>query len=153
MTIKRIMNSSSRIIIEKAADREHEAYEFYTENNKRTEIGNLKSIFTKLAIEELKHERLLRDILTLEDFDKAIEKSNSEHPFQTSVIEDVDPHGNLEFIGDTLDVAIKMEQESFEIYDSQYKIEKSEDLKRLFLFLAKEEAKHKSLLMGIREKF
>lgn len=147
------MNSSSRIIIEKAADREHDAYEFYNENNRKTDIGNLKSIFTKLAIEELKHERLLRDIIALEDIDKAIEKSISEHPLQASVIEDIDPRGNMQFIGDTLDIAIKMEQESFEIYDNQLKVEESEDLKRLFLFLAKEEAKHKSLLMRIREKF
>ena len=140
------MDSTTRIAIENAITLEREAYKLYSNMNRQTTLKNEQQMLTDLAIQELKHERLLKEILNCEDFDLAKKKIDSEHPITSRIIDEFDPNETIAYIDETFDFAIEQEKKALNIYLDLLEKSDSEELKKLFKFLIKEETTHKLIL-------
>ena len=127
-------------LLDFAIDREQESHDFYMDLAGRAERHETKDLLMQLAKEELGHKKKLeaiksgrrsfpaaKDVTTLEISDHLVE---------------VEPSGELRY-EDALILAMKREEEAFGLYTDLSKLAGDEELKRIFLALAQEEAKHK----------
>jgi rubrerythrin len=127
-------------LLDFAIDREQESHDFYVDLAGKAERPETKDLLTQLAKEELGHKKKLeaiksgrrslpaaRDVRTLEISERLAE---------------VEPSGELKY-EDALILAMKREEAAFGLYTDLSKLAGDEELKRIFLALAQEEAKHK----------
>jgi len=114
--------------------------------NRQTTLKNEKNLLTSLAVQELRHKRLLQEILNTENFSDAKKKVDSEHINKDDIITNFDLNETTAYVKDTFEIAIENETNDYTIYVELLKSTKSEELKKLFSFLAEEENNHKILL-------
>jgi rubrerythrin len=127
-------------IIEFAIDREQEAHDFYVDLANKAEQPGMKDLFLQFAREEAGHKKKL----------EGIQKGGRPIPIAGNVMDlkisdyliDVEPSGDLTY-QEALIVAMKREKAAFKLYTDLATLAAEEDLKRVFLALAQEEAKHK----------
>jgi rubrerythrin len=134
------METAIRTIIQNAIRYEDESYELYTRGFKETKIQSAKTLFKKLAQEELKHKTMLKtlDIERLADIGKSLSKS-----FNVAEELQLTPLDEIKTVKDIFQVALKKEEQAFHRYDDIAKILPYGDMKKLFETLSKEEFKHK----------
>jgi rubrerythrin len=127
-------------LLDFAIDREQEAHDFYMDLAGRAEQPNTKDLLTQLAREELGHKKKLEEI----------KRGNRSFPAAKDVtsleisdyLDDVEPGSKLSY-EDALVLAMKREEASSSLYTDLSKLAGDEELKRIFLGLAQEEAKHR----------
>jgi rubrerythrin len=127
-------------ILEFAIEREQEAHDFYVDLANQAEQPGMKDQFLQFAREEAGHKKKL----------ESIQKGGLRIPIVGNVMDlkisdyliDVEPSGDLTY-QEALIVAMKREKAAFRLYTDLAVLVADEDLKRVFLALAQEEAKHK----------
>jgi rubrerythrin len=123
-----------------ATRKEAESANLYRVYADLAETSNVKNMFKKMRREELKHQKLLESIklkdvsaYKLKDIpDLKIGDYSTEGEFSPDMK-----------YADALMLAIKKEEVSYKLYQDLASGPGDEDLKKLFLVLASEEAKHK----------
>jgi rubrerythrin len=106
----------------------------------RAEKGGMKDIFIEFSREEQRHRDKLLDV----------KKGDEELHANQAVIDlkisdylvEVEPHERISY-QDALIVAMKRERAAFQLYSDMAEKVEDDNLKAVFLGLAKEEAKHK----------
>jgi rubrerythrin len=127
-------------ILDYAIGQEQQAADFYADMAQRAEKGGMKDIFIEFSREEQRHRDKLLDV----------KKGDEELHANQAVIDlkisdylvEVEPHERISY-QDALIVAMKRERAAFQLYSDMAEKVEDDNLKAVFLGLAKEEAKHK----------
>lgn len=133
-------------IIEFAIEKEREAVRFYEELSSQEAYSAGKERFVEFAAEERKHEAMLGNLI----------KENLEHhktePIpdlkRSDYVVDFNYSPGLPY-SDVLILAAKREEKALELYSALAEKAEIEEHKKIFEFLAREEAKHKFALEAI----
>ncbi len=136
-------------LIALAIEREEEAFEFYIEASKRSELSSSARLLKELADQELKHKEKLLNAL----------KQNVCNTFNCTARE-IEDRGLSKYLleipltpsstpQEVLLVAIKREEASFHFYESLSEMTGSGSHRKVFETLAREELKHKERLQQI----
>lgn len=127
-------------VLDFAIENEIRAQNFYTDLAARMERPAMSSVFEEFAKEEVKHEKLLRDVKAGHKLDSVEEKVKDLKIADYLV--DASPSAEMTY-QDALILAMKREKAAYTLYhDLTTKLE-DEQLIKLFTMLANEEAKHK----------
>ncbi|MDZ7261017.1 MAG: ferritin family protein [candidate division KSB1 bacterium] len=130
-------------IINFAIEKEKEAAAFYDSAVSLSQRPQMKQVFQELAVEERKHEKILSQITEeqIEDYPT--------QPIQNLKISDylveVPFRPDMEY-QEMLILAMKREEKSYNLYTNLANNATDEGMRKLFLTLANEEAKHKRRL-------
>lgn len=133
---------------------EIEGRELYKTISEKTEDKKAKEIFLFLSNEEDKHFQTLRQVafewsknkekFKMIDFEKELKKSSLNSPiFSDEFKKNIK---NKHFEISALSIGIKLEKDSFELYEKLSKEVEDENLKTLFITLSKWEMSHYDLL-------
>jgi rubrerythrin len=133
-------------ILEFAIEKEQEAVRFYEELSSQEAYSAGKESFLEFAAEERKHEEMLRNFT----------KENLSH-YETKTVPDLKRSDYvLDFnyspglpYSDVLILAAKREEKALALYSALAEKAEVEEHRKLFEFLAREEAKHKLALETI----
>jgi rubrerythrin len=138
-------------LLDFAIDREQEAHDFYMDLAGRAERPDIKEFLTQLAGEELRHRKKLEEIKSgSRSFPAAKDVTDLEIG---DYLVEVEPNSELNY-EDSLILAMKREEAAFSLYTDLSKLAGDEELRRIFLALAQEEAKHKLRFeLDYREEF
>lgn len=130
-----------RDVMNFAIDREKEAVEFYQDLQKKVKFKNQKDMLKGLEIMEQSHIKILKNMLEnqfpdLEESEEIVDLKISDYLVETEPYEDMD-------FQDILIVAMKREEASTKLYKNLANKMDDEEIKKIFLRLSQEEAKHK----------
>ena len=133
-------------IIQFAIEKEIKAFHFYTSANQVAKYSGARELFSELAKEEEGHRKLLEKL----DLKKMVQAKIESVPDLkiSDYMVDVEFRPDLPY-ADILRVAMKMEERSLKLYTDWNESTGDEDLKKVFTFLASQEAKHKYRLEKI----
>jgi len=133
-------------LIKLAITKEVEAAQFYEELAASTQRPEMRDVFKEFAEQEWGHKRRLEELrieeITEESLQPVPDLKISEY------LVDREPHPGMAF-HEALVVAIKREERALKMYTDFANSFSDPKLKRLFQFLANEEAKHKNRLETI----
>ncbi len=135
-------------MIKFAIDKEIGAFTFYTKASQAAKYSGAKELFIDFAKEEEKHRKLLEDITVEKIAQLQIEKTVPDLKISDYMV-DVEFKPDLSY-ADILRMAMKMEERSLKLYTDLKGTAKDDEMKRLFDFLAQQEAKHK---YGLEKKY
>ncbi len=131
---------SVKEILNFAIAQEQEAVDFYTNLAEKSTSQDMKSVFLQFAKEEIGHKARLTRIRDEQIFDW---KDSAVADLKIAdYMLDVEEKENMDY-QDALVLAMKKEKNAYDLYISLSDRAPNEDLKRIFLSLAKEESKHK----------
>ncbi len=133
-------------IIQFAIDKEIRSFNFYTGVSQVAKYSGAKELFLELAKEEEGHRKLLEN-LNLEKIARARIEKVPDLKISDYMV-DVEFRPDMPY-ADILRGAMKMEERALKLYNDMKESNGDEDLKKLFSFLANEEAKHKLRLEKI----
>ena len=133
-------------IIQFAIEKEIGAFHFYTKASQVAKYSGAKDLFVDLAREEEGHRKLLENLTVGKIAQLKIEAVPDLKISDYMV--DLEFRPDLSY-ADILRVAMKMEERSLKLYRDLEGSNKDEELKKLFAFLAQQEAKHKLRLEKI----
>lgn len=136
------MSGAIRIGIEK----EHEAYVLYVTLARDPKIASISKIFSMLAVQELRHERLLNKILETGDFVHAKEESAQEYEKDLDILEAIDSDTSIPDAAAGIALAIEREKKAYEAYADLASKADSPEEQDIFEMLAKEEFHHQEVL-------
>lgn len=126
-------------VLDFAISREIEAQAFYLKLADMVETPEMAKVFSDLASEELEHKAKLQAIKAGQigiDMEQVGNLGITDH------VKDVEPHSKMSYI-DLLIVGMKKEEKSRKLYTDLATITQEQELKGIFLKLAKDEAEHK----------
>ena len=127
-------------ILDYAIEQEQQAADFYASFAARAEKAGMKKMLLEFAEEEQRHKERLLAVKTGER-KLSPEKEVLDLKVSDYLVE-VDASDNMSF-QDALIVAMKRERAAFQLYRDMAEKVSDTEVKRVFLGLAKEEAKHK----------
>ena len=133
-------------VIQFAIEKEIGAFNFYTKASQGAKYSGAKDLFVDLAKEEEGHRKLLEN-LTVEKIAQLKMEAVPDLKISDYMV-DVEFKPDLSY-ADILRVAMKMEERSLKLYSDLEGSSKEEEMKKLFAFLAQQEAKHKFRLEKI----
>jgi rubrerythrin len=133
-------------VIQFAIDKEIRAFNFYTSASQVAKYSGAKELFSELANQEVGHRKLLEKL----DMEKVAQAKFEKIPDLkiSDYLVEAELRPGMPY-ADILRTAIKMEERALKLYNDMKESNKDEDLKKLFSFLANEEAKHKLRLEKI----
>jgi rubrerythrin len=128
-------------IMDFAIKSEENAHRFYLDWANKIEDKALKKVFLELAGEEAKHKAYFQDLkkkkaIKVPSGGKVADLKISDYIVEPAAANDMDYQ-------DALTLAMQREKEAFKLYTGLAEISEGEDMKRTFVALAEEEAKHK----------
>ncbi len=139
------------------------AYVFYIEASKKTQAKQFKDVLERLALEEKMHFQILEgqhhslirsekwistaDALKTEGLPEIGEEMNETH---RELIKEVQAASTIKTI---LEIAYRLEEEAFELFDRQASQTSSPEGKKIFTDLAKFEEGHMRLIQEMMKKF
>lgn len=127
-------------ILDFAISREQQAHDFYMDLAEKMDREEMKEVFRNFAGEELKHRAKIEAIkankYTWKEDKKIMDLKISEQ------VEDVKPESVIDYQR-ALILAMKREKEAYKLYMNLAETAPDENVKKTFLGLANEEAKHK----------
>ena len=139
-----MQNETIESILKKAANKEQGSYLIYKNAASRAKDAQIKTTLSKFAEEELKHKQAIEDfnIETLSSKEIEIEETSRQgiSEYLTSTDEGI---SEVSDFNDILVYAAKREKKAFEFYSSMSRQVDDAGLKNLFVWLAREESKHK----------
>ncbi len=127
-------------ILRFAIDKEIGSFNFYTRASQVAKYSGARELFVEFSKEEENHRRLLEGISPEKIQELKIE-SVPNLKISDYMVE-IDFRPDLSY-ADILRVAMKMEERSLKLYSDLRETAKDDPMKRLFDFLAQQEAKHK----------
>lgn len=152
------MKFNDEAIFKKAIQMEIDAQGLYTKLLKKATTQNGKSLFESLAVEEQKHEAILKDFLHSGNIDTS--RAKVEVYKQGFSVHDkiMDPGFDQFELSDGIKFAVQLERKTAKFYiDAHNEAEKQEKdlaIKNILITLAKEEKHHESILIdGYRKLF
>jgi rubrerythrin len=133
-------------IVRFAIEKEIGAFNFYTKASQVAKYSGAKELFIDLAREEQGHQKMLEDF----DIGKILQLKVEAVPDLkiSDYLIDVEFRPDLSY-AEILRLAMKMEERSLKLYNDLKDSNKDEGLRKLFSFLAQQEAKHKYRLEKI----
>ena len=133
-------------VIQFAIDKEIRAFNFYKSASQVAKYSGAKELFSELANQEVGHRKLLEKL----DMEKVAQAKFEKIPDLkiSDYLVEAELRPGMPY-ADILRTAIKMEERALKLYNDMKESNKDEDLKKLFSFLANEEAKHKLRLEKI----
>ncbi len=134
-------------IIQFAIEKEVTAFNFYTKASQVAKYSGARELFTDFSKEEEKHRKLLEEI-TIEKIGQLEIETVPDLKISDYLV-DVEFRTDLSY-ADILRVAMKMEERSLKLYTDLKQTAKEKEMKKLFDFLAQQEAKHK---YGLERKY
>lgn len=144
--MKELYFNSLSDILQFAINEEKEAYQFYTQQARKTVDLELKLIWEQLATDEIKHKAQLSNILELEENTQAFFSNLKMIDFEKVEIPQKSFSGEEKIILQ----AVENENEAYFMYKNLADRVNDEKSKNILLTMANEELKHKmSLLSGI----
>ncbi|MFQ6117668.1 MAG: ferritin family protein [Candidatus Bipolaricaulia bacterium] len=129
-------------LINLAITKEVEAAQFYEELTASAQRPEMREVFQEFAAQEWGHKRRLEE-LKIDDITKEALRPVPDLRISEYLV-DVEPHSGMSF-QEALVVAIKREESALKLY-TDLAAQFSDPMKKLFQFLANEEAKHKNRL-------
>jgi rubrerythrin len=126
-------------ILDFAIEREVEAQLFFMKLSKIAKDPEISKTFTKLASEELDHEKKLKTVRSGKESLSDEEVGNLDIVDYT---DDISPGPDMSYT-DLMILGMKKEETSRKLYLDLASIVKEQELKDTFLLLAKQEAEHK----------
>ena len=139
-----MQNENIESILKKAAAKEEGTYQLYKNAADKMTDLQTKSVLNNFAEEELKHKQIIENFNAemLENLKaEAVETSRQGI---TEFLTDADEGlGEQPDFKDVLVYAAKREKKAFEFYNNMSEQVEDSDLKKLFVWLAQEETKHK----------
>jgi rubrerythrin len=124
---------------------ENETYYFYVENSKK--FPEFEELFISLALQEYRHKRLLEFFREGYDFEEANRKANEENVLEYAMRPGVKEDTKVyEEAGDVIKTALKIEQESFDVYSTMHREQTDGELKKLLKRLMEMEYSHVVLI-------
>jgi rubrerythrin len=123
-----------------AIEKEIRSFDFYTRASQMANYSGSKDLFFDLAKQEEGHRKLLEGF-SVEKIEAAEIKPIPDLKISDYLIE-VPWRPDLDYAG-ILRVAMKMEEHALRLYEDLAKSSEEGDVKKLFTFLAEQEAKHK----------
>lgn len=132
-------------LINLAITKEVEAAQFYEELAASAQRPEMREVFQEFAAQEWGHKRRLEE-LKIDDITKEALRPVPDLKISEYLV-DVEPHPGMSF-QEALVVAIKREESALKLY-TDLAAQFSDPMKKLFQFLANEEAKHKNRLETI----
>ncbi len=126
-------------VLDFAIGREIEAQEFYLKLADMVETPEMVEVFSDLASEELEHKAKLQAVKVGQigiDMEQVGNLGITDH------VKEIEPHSKMSYI-DLLIVGMKKEEKSRKLYTDLATITQEQELKEIFLKLAKDEAEHK----------
>lgn len=128
-------------ILDFAIQSEENAHRFYMDWSSKVEDKSLRKVFLELAGEESKHKVYFQDlkkgkVISIPASQKITDLKISDY------IVDVDAKNDMNY-QDALTLAMQQEKEAFKLYSGLSAMIEDEAMKKAFLTLAEEEAKHK----------
>ncbi len=133
-------------IMQFAIDREDEAATFYNNLQNMVKLENSKSVLKDLEMMEIGHKRLLQNFKKGDVIGyKPIKITNLKI---SDLMVEITPHSELNY-QEALILAIKREESSNKLYTALAHEADDDPVKRIFMKLADEEAKHKLQLETI----
>ncbi len=139
-----MQNETIESILKKAADKEEGAYLLYKNAANRAKDVHTKTVLSKFAEEEQKHKQALEEFDTgnLKEQKIEIEEEHRQGISEFLVSTDERLSEDSDF-KDIIIYAAKREKKAFRFYSNMSKSVDEPDLKKLFVWLAQEESKHK----------
>ena len=134
-------------MIKFAIEKEIGAFNFYTKASQVAKYSGARELFIDFSKEEEKHRKLLED-LTVEKIGQLKVEPVPDLKISDYMV-DVEFRPDLSY-ADILRVAMKMEERSLKLYTDLKGTAKDDEMKKLFDFLAQQEAKHK---YGLEKKY
>jgi rubrerythrin len=135
-----------REIIQFTIDKEIRASNFYTNAGQMAKYSGMKELFLELAKEEEEHRKLLEN-LSMEKITQARIETIPDLKISDYLVE-TEFRSDMSY-AEILRMAMKMEEHSLKLDNDLKNSSTDEGIKRLFTFLAGEEAKHKLRLEKI----
>ena len=127
-------------IIDFAINREYEAMKFYQDMQGMVKFNSQKKLLKDFELMEKGHAEILKDIRNT-DFNK-IEIPDIENLLISDYIVASKPYLDMNY-QDIIILAMKREEASYRLYNDMASRVGNQNIKKLFLKLASEEAKHK----------
>lgn len=129
-------------ILGKAAKKENELYLLYKNAEKCVKDAHIKTILKRFASEELEHEQAIKNfnIDGLKKQKIEIKKIPQQMLLQYLTDKSLSDYSNFE---DVLIFITKLEKKAFDFYSNLSKCIDNPDLKKLFIWLAQEESRHR----------
>ena len=132
-------------VVEFAIEKEHEAAMFYRQAAENENVPSSKSVFVDYAVEEEKHEKMLKDFtfdkasVTLYKFKKIEDIKRADYLTEMTYKPGMSYH-------EVMRLAMKREEKAYKLYLKLAESAPEENLSNIFNILAHEELKHKSSL-------
>jgi rubrerythrin len=145
------MHQSLRDVIRIGIEKEHEAYVLYITLARDPKLVSIKKIFSMLAVQELRHERLLNKIQDTGDFARAKEESAQEYEKELDILKAIDSDTSIVDAASGIALAIKREQKAYEAY-MKLASQADPEVREIFESLANEELHHREILEDVIEK-
>ncbi|MEM4261065.1 MAG: ferritin family protein [Candidatus Woesearchaeota archaeon] len=144
------MERTIKAVVNLAIKSEEQAYTFYNSAYKETKIKSAKILFKKLFEEEKKHkQRLLK--IKKDPKNIVFKKTRLNHiRIAKSLI--MTPLNEIYELRKIFMIAIKKEEQAFKMYKKMANNIKTKTIKNILVELAKQEAKHKALLVKTEKK-
>lgn len=140
------MDDKVKKAISLAIEKEDLAYKHYLALSKDAQSYNLRNLFTTMAIQELRHEALLKDFMMTGDFLESKEKIQERYDSNFKITDNLSPTMELTNIKKEIAKAMVREKDSYAFYDELMQKSRDDNLKDLFFFLVQEERMHERLL-------
>lgn len=134
-------------ILKKAAKKENELYLLYKNAEKCVKDAHIKTILKRFAREELEHEQAIKsfNIDGLKKQKIKIKKTSQQVILQYLTGKSLS-YSDFE---DMLIFITKLEKKAFEFYSNLSKCADNPDLRKLFIWLAQEESRHREEIEDI----
>ena len=139
-----MQNENIESILKKAAAKEEGTYLLYKNAADKMTDLQTKSILNTFAEEELKHKQMIENVNEEMLENLKVETVESSRQGITEFLADTDEGlGEHPDFKDVLVYAAKREKKAYEFYSNMSEQIEDSDLKKLFVWLAQEETKHK----------
>jgi len=132
--------TSAEDILDFAINAEQQAVDFYTELAKNAKTDDMRDVFQQFAKEEIRHKTRLTSIKETKLFTISQEKIADLKLADYLVPVKATPEMSYQ---EALILAMKREKSAYKLYNNLAAKAPSDDLRKVFLSLAQEEAKHK----------
>ncbi len=133
--------NSSDDILDFAIRAEQDAIDFYSKLYQTAENTNMKAAYKEFILEEQSHKEKLKKLKT-EGKLSGIEIAKITDLKISDYLPEKTPHENMDY-QESLIIVMQREKAAYKLYSDLAEIADNEALKKLFLVLAAEEAKHK----------
>ncbi len=128
--------------MKKAAKKENELYLLYKNAGRHVKNDRIRTILKRFAREELEHEQAIKNfnIDGLKKQKIEINETSQQVILQYLTGKSLSDYSDFE---DMLIFVTKLEKEAFEFYSNMSKCVDNPELKKLFIWLAQEESRHR----------